>query len=191
MDYHKIEMYTAFYLEKDQAAICGVAFKHGAKMKLQLMPCPNGDYLNGLLALLTNALQPLKSREDDWRLHLNVHVHHKNTNFLKVLTKVNRAADTARNYEPAFRENIIKGVLTRKDYKRPNCYEKMAELARLMVDLNEPDYRVTLSTCGDSKGRDQVAVYTACLGAWNDLKSATDAVAVNTAEPVAETSELG
>jgi hypothetical protein len=165
-----LKMFTSFYLEKDQAAMCGAVFSNGLKKNIVFKHKPTGDYLNGLLEILIEQLQRVKETDGDWRLLLDVHIHHKNKNFKTALDKVIKAANTARCYETAVRDNIIKHTLTRRDYHKPNCYEKMAELAKLLIEINDPAYRVTITTCGDSKSPDQLAVYTACQGAWNDLR---------------------
>jgi len=179
MDTSSINMYTSFYLERNQSAVCGAAYVNGMQKSIQFVHKPGGDYLNGLLEILIADLRKLNSRSGDWRLHLEVHVHHKNKNFKTALDKVIKAADTARCYETSVRDNIIKHTLTRKDYHKPNCYERMADLARALIDVNDPVYRVTLTTCGDSRSPDQLAVYTACQGAWNDLRAARNAGAAD------------
>jgi hypothetical protein len=80
--------------------------------------------------------------------------------------------DTARGYNGQVREHVIKHTLTRKDHHKPACYEKMAALATLLAELNDPTHCVTLTTWWDSKSPDQLAAYTACQGAWNDRRAA-------------------
>jgi len=166
-----IECYTGFYQEKGEPAVCGIVLSRGGVKKPYFKHRPSGDYLNGLLELLIECIEQLVPLLDDGVLHLDVHVHHKNTNFKKALDKVRTAADTARGYEGSVRGNIIKHTLTRKDYHKAASYEKMSQLALLLAETNAPVYRVTVATCGDSRSPDQLAVYTACQGAWNDIKA--------------------
>ena len=166
-----IECYTGFYQEKGEPALCGIVLSRGGVKKTYFKHRPNGDYLNGLLELLIECIEQLVPLVNDSVLHLDVHVHHKNTNFKKALDKVRTAAATARGYEGAVRGNIIKHTLTRKDHHKPASYEKMTQLALLLAETNDPDYRITMATCGDSRSPDQLAVYTACQGFWNDMKA--------------------
>jgi len=177
-----IKCYTSFYIETGKPAMCGIVFS-SATAKL---PCfryePQGEYLNGLLELLIEKLAPLRGHMEGSYLHLEIHIHHKNTNFNVVLNKAIKAADTARGYNGQVQDNVIKHTLTRKDHHKPACYEKMAALAKLLAEINEPAYCVTLTTWWDSKSPDQLAAYTACQGAWND-RSASEIEDFVTLEP--------
>ena len=166
-----IECYTGFYQEKDQPAVCGIVLVHAGIKNPYFKHMPKGDYLNGLLQLLIERIEQFVPRLNGRVLHLDIHVHHKNSNFKKALEKTITAADTGCGYSGVERGNIIKHTLVRKDYKKPASYERMTQLALLLAETNSPVYRVTLTTCGDSKSRDQLAVYTACQGAWNDMKA--------------------
>ena len=166
-----IECYTGFYQEKGEPAVCGVVLSDGGVKKPYFNHRPNGDYLNGLLELLIERLKQIVPLLDDSVLHLDVHIHHKNTNFKKALDKVRAAAETGRGYEGAVRGNIIKHTLTYKDHNKPKSYDKMAELTFLLAEINSPVHRITIATCGDSRSPDQLAVYTACQGFWNDMKA--------------------
>jgi hypothetical protein len=180
MTNYAVKIFTSFYIERNQPAVCGAAFCNGAKKNMLFKYKPDGDYLNGLFELLSDQIRPLKGTMNECRIHLEVHIHHKNKNFKAALDKVIKAADTARCYETSVRDNIIKHTLTRKDYHKPNCYEKMAELVRVLIEVNDPTYRVTLTTCGDSRSPGQLAVYTACQGAWNDLRVVPSAEVADT-----------
>lgn len=166
-----IECFTSFYQEKGEPAVCGIVLSRGGVKRPYFKHRPNGDYLNGLLELLIESVQQLVPLLEDRLFHLDVHIHHKNTNFRKALDKVRTAAETARGYEGTVRENIIKHTLTRKDHHKPASYDKMAELVGLLAEINSPVHRVIISTCGDSKSPDQLAVYTACQGLWADKKA--------------------
>ena len=168
-----IVCYTGFYQEKEEPALCGIVLSQGSVKRTYFLHKPEGDYLNGLLELLIDCIEQLLPIFIDRVLHLDVHVHHKNTNFKRALDKIRTAAETARGFEGSVRGNIIKHTLTRKSYHKPASYEKMAALALLLADTNTPDYRVTVATCGDSRSPDQLAVYTACQGFWNDMKANT------------------
>lgn len=168
-----IECFTGFYVETGAAAVCGIVLTDGIRKWPGFAVRAEGDYLNGLLELLIERIEFWKGKLQDRHIHLQIHVHHKNKNFSDVLAKIIKAADTARGYEARVRDNIIKHTLTRKDYHRPACYQRMAELAKLLVEINDPTYCVTLSTQKDSSSPDQLAVYTACQGEWHDLLAAS------------------
>ena len=165
-----IECFTGFYQEKGTGAVCGVVLSRGQVKRPFFNHKPNGDYLNGLFELLIERIEWFVPKLNGDVLHVDVHIHHKNTNFKKALEKVIKAADTARGYTGEVRDNVLKHTLTRKDYKRPASYDAMMRLAKLLAETNDPVHRVTLTTCGDSRGPDQLAVYTACQGYWDQLK---------------------
>lgn len=168
-----IECYIGFYQEKGEPAVCGIVLSRGCTKQPYFKHKPKGDYLNGLLELLIECIEQLVPLVDDDVLHLDVHIHHKNTNFKKALDKIRTAAETARGFEGSVRENIIKHTLTYKDHHKAKSYDKMYELVSLLADTNSPVHRVTIATCGDSRSPDQLAVYTACQGFWNDMKANT------------------
>ncbi|MGE0190279.1 MAG: hypothetical protein AB7Q04_13465 [Steroidobacteraceae bacterium] len=168
-----IQCFTSFYLEKDQPAVCGIVLTDGDVKRPYFTHKPAGDYLNGLLELLIERIQYIHPKLEGRTLHLYIHIHHKNKNFKSAVDKVIKSADTARGYENAVRDNVIKHTLTRRNYHKPACYEKMAELVRLLLEVNDPTYCVTLTTCGDSKSPDQLAVYAACQGEWSNRCSMT------------------
>ena len=184
VDIINLECFTSFYLEKDQAAVCGIVLSDGEKKRPFFKLKPEGDYLNGLLELIIERIQYLKGKLADEAIHFDVHVHHKNKNFKTALDKVIKAANTARGYKGDVRDNIIKHTLIRKDYHKPACYEKMTELAKLLIETNDPYHRVSITTCGDSRSSDQLAAYTACQGAWNDLRAAISPDAAQCPVPV-------
>jgi hypothetical protein len=167
-----IEVYTSFYQEKGQPAVCGIVLSRGGIKRPFFKHRPSGDYLNGLFELLTDCIKQMVPRLNDSVLHLDIHIHHKNSNFKKALDKVRTAAETARGYEGLVRGNVIKHTLTRKDHHKPASYDKMSELAFLLAETNSPVHRITIATCGDSRSPDQLAVYTACQGFWNDIRAA-------------------
>lgn len=171
-----IEVYTGFYQEKGEPAVCGIVLVHGGLKNPYFKEMRNGDYLNGLLELLIERIEQFVPLLNGRVMHLDIHIHHKNSNFKKALGKTLTAADTACGYSGVERRNIIKHTLVRKDYKKPASYERMTQLALLLAETNSPVYRVTLTTCGDSRSPDQLAVYTACQGAWNDMKAAMSPV---------------
>ena len=146
-----IKCYTSFYIETGKPAMCGIVFSSDTAK----LPCfryePQGKYLNGLLELLIDKLAPLRGKMDGRSLRLEIHIHHKNTNFSVTLNKAVKAADTARGYNGQVRANVIKHTLTRKDHHKPACYEKMAALANVLAETNDPTYCVTLTTRWDSK----------------------------------------
>jgi hypothetical protein len=133
-----IECYTGFYLEKGTAAVCGVVLTDGPNKWPALVTRPEGDYLNGLLDLLIERVEFWKGKLDDRRIHLRVHVHHRNENFKKVLDKAIKAAKTAAGYKGDPRQHIIKHTLTRKDYHKPACYDRMERLAKVLIEINDP-----------------------------------------------------
>lgn len=164
---HIIDCYTGYYIETGAAAVCGIVLSDAHTKTPALEVRAEGDYLNGLLELLIERVTFWKGKLDEHPLHLRVHVHHKNANFKKVLDKVIKAATTARGYQQTARDHIIKHTLTRKDYHKPACYERMARLARVLLEVNEPDIVLEVTTCSDSRSSDQLAVYTLCQGEWN------------------------
>lgn len=178
-----IECYTGFYQEKGEPAVCGIVLSRGGAKQPYFKHRPNGDYLNGLLELLIECIRQMVPLLGDSVLHLDVHVHHKNTNFKKALDKVRTAAETARGYEGAVRGNIIKHTLTYIDHNKPKSYDKMAELVLLLAETNTPVHRITIATCGDSRSSDQLAVYTACQGFWIDTKAKDTPAPAVIAEP--------
>lgn len=165
------ECFSGFYQEKDQFALCGLVLVLDGEKRTHFKLKPDGDYLNGLLELVVERIEAIVPKLNGNYLHLDVHVHHKNTNFKKALEKVTKTANTARGYDGDIRDNIIKHTLTRKDYHKPASYDRMRQLAILLVETNHPVHRVTLTSCADSRSPDQLAVYTACQGFWNEVKA--------------------
>ena len=177
-----VDCFTSFYMEKDQSAVCGIVLVAGDEKKIHFNHKPGGDYLNGLLELVYGTIRFLHQNLKGQTLLLDVHVHHKNNNLKIALNKAIKAADTARGYKGVARDNIIKHTLIRRDYHKPACYERMVAVAKILIEFNDPAYCVTVTTCNDSKSPDQLAVYTACQGAWNDAKIA---MVAGTAQSVA------
>lgn len=164
-----IDCFSSFYMEKGKPAVCGMVFVVDGDKKPFFKLRREGDYLNGLFELLIERIRQIHTRLDDRTCHLDVHIHHSNKNFRSAVEKVIKSASAARGYQGAVRDNIIKHTLTRKDYHKPVSYAKMTELANLLLDINEPTFRLTLTTCGDSRSSDQLAAYTACQGFWEDV----------------------
>jgi len=158
-------------MEKGKPAVCGMVFVVDADKKPFFKLRREGDYLNGLFELLIERIRQIHTRLDDRTCHLDIHIHHSNKNFRSAVEKVIKSASAARGYKGVVRDNIIKHTLTRKDYHKPVSYEKMTELAKLLVEINEPSYCLTLTTCGDSRSSDQLAAYTACQGFWEQVMS--------------------
>ena len=162
-----IDCYTGYYIETGAAAVCGIVLSDAYTKTPALEVRTEGDYLNGLLELLIERVTYWKGKLGERPLHLRVHVHHKNANFKKVLDKAIKAATTARGYQQPARDHITKHTLTRKDYHKPACYERMERLAQVLLEVNEPDMVLEVTTCSDSRSSDQLAVYTLCQGEWN------------------------
>jgi hypothetical protein len=177
-----IDCYTSFYMERDQLAICGVVFVVDDDKKPFFKLKREGDYLNGLFELLIERIRGIHARLVERTCHLNVHIHHSNRNFRMALDKSIKSANAARGYKGDVLDNIIKHTLTRKDYHKPVSYKKMTELAKLLVEINEPTYCLTLTTCGDSRSSDQLAAYTACQGFWEQVVN-TPPVPTGDAQP--------
>jgi hypothetical protein len=169
-----IECFARYYIETGAAAVCGIVLSDGYTKTPALEVRPTGDYLNGLLELIIQRVEFWNGKLDDHPIHLRDHVHHKNANFKKVLDKSIKAAKTARGYQGTARDHIIKHTLTRKDYHKPACYDRMARLARVLIDINDPDECLEVTTCSDSRSSDQLAVYTLCQGEWNQIAGATN-----------------
>ena len=165
-----IDCYTGYYIETGTGAVCGIVLCDGGSKRPELVLCPQGDYLNGLLELLIRRVTFWKGKLDDYPLQLRVHVHHKNANFKKVLDKSIKAAATARGYKGTARDHIVKHTLIRKDYHKPACYEQMERLAGALIDINEPHPCLVVTACNDSQSADQLAVYTICQGEWNRVR---------------------
>lgn len=168
-----IECFTGYYIETGAAAVCGIVLSDGETKRPQLEVRPEGDYLNGLLDALIERILSWEGKLDDNTFHLNVHVHHKNANFKKVLDKSIKAASVARGYEGTAREHIIKHTMTRKDYHKPACYDRMVALARVLIDINKQKQRLVVTTCNDSHSLDQLAVHTLCQGEWHRILAGT------------------
>jgi hypothetical protein len=94
--------------------VCGIVLSRGQVKRPFFNHKPNGDYLNGLLELLIERIEWFVPRLNGDGLHLDVHIHHQNSNFRKALEKVIKAVDTARGYTGEVRENVLKHTLTRK-----------------------------------------------------------------------------
>ena len=181
-----IDCFTSFYMEKDRHAVCGMVFVVDGDKKPFFKLKPEGDYLNGLLEMLIERIISIHNRRGERICHLGVHVHHSNNNLRVVLDKVRKSAEAARGYTGVVRDNIIKHTLIRKDYHKPASYEKMSELAKLLVEINEPIHWLRLSTCGDSRSPDQLAAYTACQGFWEQILNKQPEIPEPDAQPVEE-----
>jgi hypothetical protein len=169
-----IDCFTSYYIETGAAAVCGVVLSDGAKKTPALEVRPAGDYLNGLLELLIERIECWQGKLGSRQVHLRIHIHHKNTNFKAVLDKSIKAAKTGSGYQGSARDHIIKHTLTRKDYKAPACYERMDRLARALIEINDPDPCLEITTCWDSRSSDQLAVYTLCQGEWHQSRGAAN-----------------
>jgi hypothetical protein len=172
-----LDCYMQFKKEvKDSYVTCGVVLVHGSEeIFTDFQTFENGLYGDGLLTQLFKTMQFINDRivNDEGGVNLFIKVHPKNTNFIKILNKIERGYQLTKTVDNEVSFNfIMKQHFTNKDHTKPKTYDWMIRIVKALKIVNKKQplsliaskdgvsfraQRVYLECCARHTAHEQVA----------------------------------
>lgn len=134
-----IDCFLTFSKTKDQThSTCGLILVHDKEeVFTKFTTQEDGLYLDGMLKLLGDAMTWCHERNVSG-INLHIKIHHRNTNFWKVMQKIEKGYQLVKGKDDLKSVNfILSELFTRANYVKPKSYDMMVKLVYALRKANE------------------------------------------------------